>query len=125
MGCFFGMRRSSQGSRAAAFALIAQNALTRTVRSLHNSGMTLAEYIKASRGTAAELAKKLGVSHTTVYRWAAGTIEPSLKACSRIEEHTEGAVTVADLVAQAKRRVHGAKAAQHVAKKTVTKEQQK
>jgi DNA-binding transcriptional regulator YdaS (Cro superfamily) len=75
--------------------------------------MTLAEYIETTRGAASDLARKLGVSHTTVARWAAGKMEPGLTTCARIEEHTAGKVTVGDLVAaaQARRRALQAQAA--------------
>ena len=66
--------------------------------------MTLAEYFQTTRGGASALARKLGVSHTTVSRWAAGKMEPSLATCAQIERHTGGKVCVRDLVAQASRR---------------------
>ena len=63
--------------------------------------MTLAEYIQTNRGAAADLARALGVSHSTVSRWAAGHTEPSLGMLRAIERATDGAVTVAELVAEA------------------------
>lgn len=63
--------------------------------------MTLAEYLRASRGAASKLARDLDVSHTTVARWASGKMEPSLAMCARIEAATNGKVTVQDMVAQA------------------------
>lgn len=63
--------------------------------------MTLAEYLSSTRGAALLLARKLGVSHTTVYRWASGKMEPSLATCARIEAHTGGKVRVRDMVASA------------------------
>lgn len=62
--------------------------------------MKLAEYLKP-RGATSELARKLGVEHSTVSRWAAGKMEPSLSMCAQIERATGGAVTVRDLIAQA------------------------
>jgi DNA-binding transcriptional regulator YdaS (Cro superfamily) len=66
--------------------------------------MTLAEYFSMTRGGASALARKLGVSHSTVSRWASGKMEPSLATCARIEQHTGGKVRVRDLVAQATRK---------------------
>jgi DNA-binding transcriptional regulator YdaS (Cro superfamily) len=66
--------------------------------------MTLAEYLETTRGAASDLARKLGVSHTTVARWAAGKMEPSLTTCARIEQHTAGRVRVGDLIAAAQAR---------------------
>ena len=63
--------------------------------------MTLAEYFKSTRGAAIALARSLGVSHSTVSRWASGEMEPSLATCARIEKQTGGKVKVGDLVAQA------------------------
>lgn len=64
-------------------------------------GMTLAEYLKGSRGAALALARALGVSHSTVSRWASGKMEPSLTTCARIETATGGKVKVRDMVATA------------------------
>lgn len=66
--------------------------------------MTLADYLASTRGAASELARKLGVSHSTVARWASGAMEPSLVTCARIERHTGGKVKVRDLVRQATQR---------------------
>lgn len=63
--------------------------------------MTLAEYFKSTRGAAIALARGLGVSHSTVSRWASGEMEPSLATCARIERYTGGKVKVGDLVAEA------------------------
>lgn len=60
--------------------------------------MTLADYIAASRGTASDLARKLGVSPSTVSRWAHGKMAPPLAMAARIERATDGAVTVRDLM---------------------------
>jgi transcriptional regulator with XRE-family HTH domain len=64
-------------------------------------GMTLAEYLKSSRGNAIDLSRALGVSHTTVARWASGTMEPSLVTCARIEKITRRKVTIREMVATA------------------------
>lgn len=60
--------------------------------------MTLSEYIAQKRGTAADLARTLGVQHSTVVRWADGTYAPSLAMCQRIATATNGAVTVSDFM---------------------------
>ncbi len=43
-------------------------------RAAHIRGMTLAEYLATPGQTAVGLAAQLGVSHTTVLRWAAGRV---------------------------------------------------
>lgn len=61
--------------------------------------MNLAEYISSNRGAASALARELGVTPSTVSRWAARRMEPSLAMCARIERATNGAVTVRDMIA--------------------------
>ena len=60
--------------------------------------MTLSEYIAQKRGTAAGLARALGVQHSTIIRWADGTYAPTLAMCQRIAAATGGSVTVNDFM---------------------------
>jgi DNA-binding transcriptional regulator YdaS (Cro superfamily) len=63
--------------------------------------MTLSTFISQRRGAAADLARALGVNHSTVLRWASGEHAPSLKMCAAISKATGGAVTAADFLKQA------------------------
>ncbi len=60
--------------------------------------MKLSAYIAQRRGMASALARKLGVKHSTVIRWAAGVHYPSLPMCVAIEKATDGAVRAQDFV---------------------------
>jgi DNA-binding transcriptional regulator YdaS (Cro superfamily) len=53
--------------------------------------MTLAEYV-ARPGDCAALAKKLGVPHSTVWRWAKGERMPGANWAALIAKVTRGAV---------------------------------
>lgn len=66
--------------------------------------MTLSQYLDRERGAAVSLARALGVSHSTVSRWASGQLVPSLLTCQRIEEATAGKVRASDFLAQARQR---------------------
>jgi DNA-binding transcriptional regulator YdaS (Cro superfamily) len=61
--------------------------------------MKLSEYIAQRRGTAADLARSVGVNHSTILRWASGAHAPSLKMCAALDRATGGAVTAADFLA--------------------------
>lgn len=74
--------------------------------------MTLAQYLKKSDTTAAELAQKLGVSHVAVWRWVTNKCAPRAGVAVEIERISKGAVTVSDLLpGKTKRRRHSRRAA--------------
>lgn len=54
--------------------------------------MRLAEYLAAMRLRPSSFARQVGVSHTTVMRWASGEVAPSLDAMERIAAATAGRV---------------------------------
>ena len=64
---------------------------------VYSTPMTLADYIKAERGRAQEIAGLAGISAATVSRIAAGKQNPTLDVLQRIEAATGGVVTVADM----------------------------
>lgn len=64
--------------------------------------MKLAAYLEAHGMTLQEFGGRLGVSHTTVMRWASGTATPRGRAMlRRIAEATDGTVTAADFFPEA------------------------
>ena len=74
--------------------------LTRTERTTHISAvMRLAEYLGQPGITASALARVVGVSHSTIGRWADGSIEPSLSGMRKLHEATGGKVTPNDFLA--------------------------
>lgn len=60
-------------------------------------GMNLSEYISTSRGKAADLADKLGISPAAVSYWVSGDRLPNIENCKRIEFFTGGDVRCEDL----------------------------
>lgn len=59
--------------------------------------MTLGEYLKANGLTLQAFGARVGVSHTSVLRWASGEAAPRGRAMlQRVTEATGGAVTAAD-----------------------------
>jgi glutamine synthetase len=58
--------------------------------------MKLSDYIRTNELTAAELARRLGVSRQNVSRWARGDVIPRPDEMKRIIEATAGAVTPND-----------------------------
>lgn len=67
-------------------------------RDTHNRRMTLTEYMTANQVTSVALAAELGVSHSTVLRWASGTMSPPMRRIPAIQAATEGKVTAQDFV---------------------------
>lgn len=59
--------------------------------------MNLHTYLSQKGVTATSLAARLGVAHTTVLRWADGTLLPKAKRVAQIVQVTGGAVTAAEL----------------------------
>ncbi len=62
--------------------------------------MHLRDFLRPADGppvTATWLATKMGVSHTTVMRWADGTIKPNTDTLARLYEATGGKVTPNDM----------------------------
>lgn len=66
--------------------------------------MQLIEWLEQNERSAAWLARRLEVSRETVSAWLSGEYSPSAARAQQIEEITEGAVRVEELV----RRVEGA-----------------
>lgn len=62
--------------------------------------MRLSDYLEASSIRPTAFARQLGVSHTTVARWAAGTVPPSLEWMEKIAEATGGQVMPNDFMRQ-------------------------
>ncbi len=63
--------------------------------------MHLRDYLKPKDGKripASVLAEEIGVAHTTVLRWADGTIQPGAEALRKIHAATGGAVTPNDML---------------------------
>jgi transcriptional regulator with XRE-family HTH domain len=60
--------------------------------------MTLTEYLSRPGNTATDLARKTGVSVSTITRAAKGNIWPSEDLMRGIFDHTQGAVTPNDFV---------------------------
>ena len=69
--------------------------------------MTLSEYLDRQE-TAAALARKLGVAHSTVKRWARGELQPSVASLRDLHDVTAGAVTPNDFVLGVGVREHSA-----------------
>ena len=67
-------------------------------RDAHNPHMTLIEYMSTHRVTSTALAQQLGVSHSTVLRWASGTMSPPMRRIPAIQAATDGHVTAQDFV---------------------------
>ncbi len=66
--------------------------------------MTLSEYLLRPGVTAAHLARQVGVSQSTIGRWADGSMDPSLGGLKRLHEATGGLVTPNDFLARAPER---------------------
>jgi len=62
------------------------------------AAMTLSEYLAQPGHTSVSLAARIGVSHSTVLRWASGEVSPPLKRLPEIERATSGAVRVSDFL---------------------------
>ena len=65
--------------------------------------MTLTEYFDREAGrqggdTIGDLARRVGSSPSSVYRWVAGDVQPALPHALAVERETRGAVRVSDLV---------------------------
>ncbi len=60
--------------------------------------MKLAQYLEYRQITPTAFARDLGVAHTTVIRWAAGTVPPSLEWMERIADATGGEVMPNDFM---------------------------
>ena len=63
--------------------------------------MELTEWLERNERSAAWLARRLEVSRETVSAWLAGEYSPSAVRAQQIEEITEGAVKVEELVRRA------------------------
>ena len=64
--------------------------------------MTLSDYLKAAgRGAQSRLAREVGVSVPSVWRWKEGEALPSLSRIPAIERATGGKVTAADFLPRA------------------------
>lgn len=59
--------------------------------------MTLSEWAAGVPSAKTKLARQLGIRWQTVQYWIEGRATPGLKMARRIEEATDGAVTVYDL----------------------------
>ncbi|WP_439597966.1 transcriptional regulator [Falsiroseomonas sp.] len=59
--------------------------------------MDLRTYLSLKGVTATSLAARLGVAHTTVLRWADGTLKPKAQHVADIVAATNGEVTAAEL----------------------------
>ena len=59
--------------------------------------MDLQAFLSQKGVTASGLAARIGVSHSTVLRWAAKTLKPDVDRIPAIVEATEGQVTAAEL----------------------------
>lgn len=60
--------------------------------------MRLSHWLEANHITVAEFTRRIGgVSHEAVRLWATGKRMPDTRNCIRIEELTDGAVTIHDL----------------------------
>ncbi len=69
---------------------------------VHFSRMKLAEYLERTDTTLQALGERLGVSHTTVLRWATGQAVPRGRArMEALARATQGAVTAADFFPEA------------------------
>ena len=66
--------------------------------------MQLREYLRLQGMTAAQFARQLEVSESTVQRWLRHQSQPSLEALARIEAVTHSSVTVHDFVGLIPRR---------------------
>ena len=65
--------------------------------------MTLQEYMDKEGVSAVNMARKIRCSRQQIYNYADGTNLPSLKVAARIEEETNGAVTLYDWVIKEKK----------------------
>jgi post-segregation antitoxin (ccd killing protein) len=69
---------------------------------VHFSSMKLAEYLERTDTTLQALGERLGVSHTTVLRWATGQAVPRGRArMEALARATQGAVTAVDFFPEA------------------------
>lgn len=59
--------------------------------------MNLDEFRKKNDLTYRSLATQLGYNYSLVYKWCTGERTPSLKAAKKIQEKTNGKVTVLDI----------------------------
>jgi transcriptional regulator with XRE-family HTH domain len=59
--------------------------------------MTLREWLAISEYSGAEVAKKIGVSATSLSRWRTGGRAPSLKFALKLRDLSGGLVTLVDL----------------------------
>lgn len=70
--------------------------------------MRLDEYIKLSKKSVQDIAKRLGISQNKMYRFMQGH-EPSLSDSIKIEDGTNGVVTCRDLLGHIKKLKRGRK----------------
>lgn len=63
--------------------------------------MRLSEFLTTTDTTPTAFARKLGVAHSTVLRWAAGDVAPSLDWMERIATATNGGVMPNDFMRDA------------------------
>lgn len=70
--------------------------------------MTLDEFISTRRGLLRAVARKSGLSESSVSRLASGKQVPSLDAMRRIQAATNGAVTAADWLPPPRKRRNAA-----------------
>lgn len=61
--------------------------------------MTLSQYLSLPGVTASGLARAMGVSHTTILRWADGTISPDVERLRKLHEVTDQQVSPNDWLA--------------------------
>jgi transcriptional regulator with XRE-family HTH domain len=65
---------------------------------MHSVGMRLSEYLLTNNIRPLTFARLLGVSHTTVGRWASGEVPPSLAWMEEIARVTNGDVMPNDFM---------------------------
>ena len=68
------------------------------MRVTHITSMTLSDYLKQPDVTATGVARQIGVSHSTVLRWADGSIQPPMDRLRKLNEVTAGQVTPNDFL---------------------------
>ena len=72
--------------------------LTCTVHQMHKYRMRLSEFLSVTQIKPAVFARQIGVSHTTVARWASGDVAPTLEAMEKIAAATAGRVMPNDFM---------------------------
>ena len=64
--------------------------------------MTIRDYLASRKMSQADFAARVGVDRSTISRWASGA-HPPVSRWEAIEKATRGAVSVSDLLRQARR----------------------